>query len=64
MSIREFVGDKASDLFTSEVKCSCPSGTRGNKVETVSVDQWHTAPVNPTEDTTVGVNEGGGEYNG
>ena len=45
MTIRDFVGDRASSLFTSEVKCSCPTGTRGNKQEVVSVDEWHTATV-------------------
>lgn len=40
MSIRDYVGDRASNLFTSEVKCSCPTGTKGGKMEVVGVDEW------------------------
>lgn len=40
MTIRDYVGERASDLFTSEVKCSCPTGTRGSKEEVVGVDEW------------------------
>ena len=40
MTIRDYVGERASDLFTSEVKCSCPTGTRGGKEEVVGVDEW------------------------
>lgn len=40
MTIRDYVGERASDLFTSKVKCSCPTGTRGGKEEVVGVDEW------------------------
>lgn len=40
MTIRDYVGEKASDLFTSEVKSTRPSGTRGSSMEVVGVDEW------------------------
>lgn len=40
MTIRDYVGERASDLFTSEVKNTRPSGTRGSKEEVVGVDEW------------------------
>ena len=45
MTIRDFVGERASDLFTSEVKSTRPSGTRGGSLEVVGVDEWKPATV-------------------
>lgn len=45
MTIRDYVGERASDLFTSEVKSTRPSGTRGSSMEVVGVDEWKPATV-------------------
>lgn len=46
MTIRDYVGERASNLFTSEVKDTRPSGTRGGKEEVVGVDEWKPVTVN------------------